>query len=253
LGLTLTPTTAPTNNWNSVASSADGTILVAAAGSVTQKNGSIYVSTNSGFAWMPSDAPTNNVWESVASSADGSKMVAASATAFVITNTGVGGVYTSTDFGMTWTSNNVPAANWYGVASSADGTKLVAVSDVSIYTSTNSGASWVSNSVPNNNIWISVASSADGNSLVAATYISGNAPIYISHSTPTPTLSLTSSSGNFGLSWLIPSTNFIVQQSPDLVSWSSVTDRPALNFTNLSYELSVSPTNSSGFFRLMSQ
>ena len=66
-------------------------------------------------------------------------------------------------------------------------------------------------------------------------------------------LNLMPSSTNLALSWLIPSTNFVVQQSPDLILWSSITDAPTLNLTNLNNELSLSPTNSSGFFRLMSQ
>lgn len=40
-----------------------------------------------------------------------------------------GGIYTSTDSGTTWVSNNVPVGSWSAVACSADGTKLVAVVD----------------------------------------------------------------------------------------------------------------------------
>ena len=56
-------------NWYSLASSADGTKLVAA-----NLWDSIYTSTDSGVSWTPRESSRN--WFSVASSADGSKLVA---------------------------------------------------------------------------------------------------------------------------------------------------------------------------------
>ena len=167
-GIILTPTTAPANNWTSVASSADGTKLVATARN--SKGGLIYASTNSGLTWALTGAPANNSWATVASSADGSKLVAASGRVVISNdNYDYGHVYTSTNFGMTWTSNNTPDVQWTRVASSADGTRLIAVAiepGGSIYSSADSGATWISNSVPDEK-WISVASSADGDQLVA--------------------------------------------------------------------------------------
>ena len=197
------------------------------------------------------------MWSTVAASADGSKLVAASGAAFV-PSLNYGGVYTSTNFGMTWTSNNVPPSQWASVASSADGTKLLAVAAEPtglICSSTNSGATWVSNNAPNE-IWNSVASSADGGNLVAAPV--GNpslnsAPIYILRTTPSPQLNIAYVNTNVALSWTIPSTNFVLQQSSDLISWADVMNAPALNLTNLNNELSLSPTNNTSFFRLMSQ
>src|SRR5260370_8390311 len=72
---TWTLTTAPITNWSSVASSADGSKLVAVAGGVSGTGG-IYVSTNSGADWMATGAPVRG-WNSVACSADGSKLLAA--------------------------------------------------------------------------------------------------------------------------------------------------------------------------------
>jgi len=205
LGVNLTQTMAPTNCWFSVASSADGTKLVAAATTETQ-GGPIYTSTNSGLTWALSGAPTNIGWQTVASSADGSKLLAGSAASFT-PRLGYGGVYTSTNFGITWTSNHVPAAQWQSVASSADGAKLVAVSMEPmgwIYTSTNSGTTWVSNNVPNNG-WNSVASSSDGDKLVAAalvTYPSFTPSyIYTSQTTPSPQF-LSSSKPISATSWI---------------------------------------------------
>ncbi len=67
-GLTWTPRDAA-RSWQAVASSADGTKLVA----VTQ-SGQIYTSADSGVTWTPRDAV--RMWWSVASSADGSALVA---------------------------------------------------------------------------------------------------------------------------------------------------------------------------------
>lgn len=65
--------------------------------------------------WTQTSAP-NASWTSIAVSADGTKLVAANYP---------GPIFTSTNSGMTWTSNNVPDALW-NLASSADGIKLVA-------------------------------------------------------------------------------------------------------------------------------
>src|SRR6266536_810154 len=72
---------APYGPWNSVASSADGTKLVAAAREFLDScgiysDGLIYTSPDSGATWTQTSAPTNS-WQSVASSADGTKLVAA--------------------------------------------------------------------------------------------------------------------------------------------------------------------------------
>jgi len=113
--------------------------------------------------WTLTSAPTNGGWTCVASSADGNKLVAV--------NPIIGSIFTSTNSGANWTSNNVPLYPWNCVASSADGCKLAAAARIStisgpFYTSTNSGASWTSNNVPYE-IWFSIASSADGTKLAA--------------------------------------------------------------------------------------
>jgi hypothetical protein len=54
------------------------------------------------------------------------------------------------------------------------------------------------------------------------------------------------------LAWIIPSTNFVLQQNLDLTTtnWMDVTNTPVLNLTSLQNEIALSPTNSSGFYRL---
>ena len=142
--------------WSSIASSADGTKLVAST-----RSAQLYTSSDSGVIWTARHISQN--WDGVASSADGTKLVAVS---------NPGQIYTSTDSGVIWTAQH-NRRNWYGVASSADGTKLVAVSDDVlrpgagvIYTSTDSGVAWTARGpiLP----WRSVTSSADGTKLVAA-------------------------------------------------------------------------------------
>lgn len=169
LGQVWIPASAPSNAWVSVASSANGIKLVAAATvSSNSGNGLIYTSTNSGSTWLASGAPSSE-WKSVASSADGTKLVAVSQK---------WQIYTSSDSGATWslaTNGAAPGFPWVAVASSADGTKLVAVGSMgltTIYTSTNSGSSWIAREFPvptgAEYLWSSVASSADGTILVAA-------------------------------------------------------------------------------------
>jgi hypothetical protein len=163
---TWTQTSATTNFWSSIACSADGSKLVAVAGSspFTARISPIYVSTNYGSTWSPITA-TSNYWTSVAASADGTKLIA-----------GVGGIgfpghpgpiYTSTNGGATWISNNVPVLNWRALASSADGSILFAVTSFGqLLISTNSGSAWTSNASPNG-AW-TIASSTDGAKLVEA-------------------------------------------------------------------------------------
>ena len=138
--------------WLGVASSADGTKLVAVA-----FGGQIYTSTNSGVSWTARES--NRYWYAVASSADGAKLVA------VVQN---GQIYTSTNSGVSWTARE-SSRNWFAVASSADGTKLIAADyGGQIYTSADSGVTWTASETSRG--WTSVASSASGNDLVAVAY-----------------------------------------------------------------------------------
>ena len=168
-------------------------------------------------------------------------------------------LYTSTNFGETWTKTTAPSNLWMSVASSADGTRLIAVAGAltqrgPIYTSSDSGLTWTSNNVPQTN-WTTVAISADGCKLVAGGARGSVGPIFISYIHPSPQLSVASQNGNVALSWLVPSTNFVVQQNSDLTTagWVTLTNTPTLNLTNLNDEVILSRTNSSGFFRLIAQ
>lgn len=231
-GLNWVSNNVPGNTYYSAASSADGTTLVAGSAS-----GALFVSTNSGLSWQTTILPTTNSLEAVTSSADGTKLVAAAYK---------GPIFSSTNSGTTWITNNAPNGLWTDVASSADGTKLLANGTWYVFDSTNTGTTWTSNGVYS--VYYSGAISADGNKLVTCN--NGDGRIYTSYTTPAPQLSLMPSLTNLAVSWLVPSTNFVLQQSSDLSSWVSVKDTPTLNLTNLQEQVILSPTNDNSFYRL---
>ena len=159
--------------WSAVASSADGTKLVAAEGerslwSAGNVPGLLYTSNDSGLTWTPSTT-TPQYWASVASSAKAEVRVAAERNGYI---------YTSIDGGE-WNPVEVDAdgapRHWYSVASSGSGQYLVAMGDET-YTSDNKGRTWTKQDSPSW-AWARVASSEDGKNLVAAAPFS---PIYIS-------------------------------------------------------------------------
>jgi hypothetical protein len=169
---------APTNfEWSSVAASADGTKLVAAAVAISgpyagRPVGPIYSSADSGVTWNVTSAPLEP-WTSIASSADGTRLVAiASDYSYEYPNP----IYISADSGASWQLASAPTSQyWSSVACSADGTKLAvtAQNPYSIYTSSNSGAAWTVTSAPHVG-WQAIASSADGTKLVAASQETGS-------------------------------------------------------------------------------
>ena len=184
----------------------------------------------------------------IAGSADGARLTAAGDS---------NSITISADGGATWISTNVPYApgsSWYSVAASADGKTLVLASHQPvgcIYTSTDSGAAWISNNVPAS-LWESVAVSADGSRMVAAAAGDG---IYVAQTTPIPQLHLASVNGNLAFSWIVPVTNLVLQQNSDLstANWVTLTNVPTLNLPGLQDEVTLSPANTTGFFRLVSQ
>jgi len=184
-GATWLQTTAPIGCWQAIASSTDGSKLIAVDDGL---NNMSCTSTDGGATWMFSV----NVWEfdSIASSADGTQLIG-----------GGPGFGTSTDAGAGWTSVGVPWTGASGyVASSADGASLAAAGyNHSIYTSLDGGATWTPR-LPAAN-WSAIASSADGSLLIAAVRGGG---IYILRTTPTPSLSIAPSGNNALVSWLVP-------------------------------------------------
>jgi len=65
-------------------------------------------------------------------------------------------------------------------------------------------------------------------------------------------LNITPVNNNLVLSWLLPSTDFVLQENLDLTTtnWVTLTNSPALNFNNLQNQVMLSPSHNSGFYRL---
>jgi hypothetical protein len=230
------------NLWSAVASSADGTNLVAAAeateGAGTFLPGPIYTSTNAGVSWMPSGAPSN-VWYSVACSVDGTKLAAA-AYAGPSQAGGTGLIYTSADSGVTWTNASPETNYWMSVASSSDGTHLIAVSLFDqnpdnpgvIWRSTNSGGNW--NEDTQTGYFNSAATSTDGTKL-AVTDVARNRIYTLGEPGATapavlPVLSVASAGNQLSLTWGVSNAaGFLLFGTTNLAPpaiWSPVTNLP---------------------------
>jgi hypothetical protein len=159
-------------NWTSVASSANGLYLFAVA-----DLNFVYVSSNSGVSWTATQTSATVNWSGIACSSLGDKVVAVALNGTLI--------YTSTNYGQTWTARNVGVSNIVAVTSSADGTKLAfVVQGGNVHTSTDSGLVWIQRSGSGIKQWTTIASSSNGNVLLAGTL------------SPQLTLSISSDSGN---------------------------------------------------------
>jgi photosystem II stability/assembly factor-like uncharacterized protein len=133
-GATWVPRDNP-RNWLAVASSANGSHLVACTWSLTSSCCSqIFTSDDYGISFVPRGS-LHNFTNAVASSADGSTLIALSAPPDRLS--------VSLDFGVTWVPRESPR-QWTSAASSADGKFLIAVASGpdQIYTSSDSGVTW---------------------------------------------------------------------------------------------------------------
>ncbi|MFN0130407.1 MAG: putative Ig domain-containing protein [Verrucomicrobiales bacterium] len=162
-------------SWSAIASSADGTRLLAAIGG-SQGFGTLYVSADSGQTWTARG--TSRAWYAATMSADGETMAAA----------GEGQIYVSIDAGVTWTAR-AESHSWRSLASSADGSRLVAGRrNGQLFTSGDSGVTWTPRESSRN--WRGLASSHDGSRLAAADlggriYLSTDAGVTWNPSGPT--------------------------------------------------------------------
>jgi hypothetical protein len=221
----------PLTFWGGLASSGDGNRLAAAGANV-----GVWLSADAGVSW--SLALASNV-TTVASSVDGRTLMAAQAHV----------VYVSTDFGATWSSQEVGNLDATSSACSADGTRLGLASYSGIYISTNSGTTWeLSNQQAL--AWDSVACSADGHRWWASR--GGGGGLFSGMSPPAPVLKIDETNGNVKLSWIVPSSPYVLQQRPfvDGSVWSVVAVTPSMNTSTLCDEVSVPSMSASGFFRL---
>lgn len=153
-------TGSPVAAWVDVATSGDGTDIIAIAGSDY-----LYRSTDGGSTWSKPDqsgmnSATQN-WKSVDMSSDGQVIVAA---------VNGGNLYVSTDGGSTWSTADLGAtdtANFSSISVTDNGTKIAAATDSTIYISTDSGATWSHSSGSDGHNWASVAYARGGTRLLA--------------------------------------------------------------------------------------
>lgn len=222
-------------DWASVASCADGHLMAAVV-----NGGKLYFSTNFGELWVPTNLPALS-WNSVCVSGDGNWVGV----------TGASGSYISSSAGASWITNKL---NGQAIACSANGTNWIigggVASNSPVCTSSDGGVTWVTNLSTVTSFWPDAAISADGCEFIV-TGVTG----WVGRTTPSPQLNIQSTNGNASLSWLVPSTNFILQQSSDLAiaNWVTVSNSPVLNLTNLQDEVSVPESATNGFFRLIAQ
>jgi hypothetical protein len=265
------------SQWEAVASSASGTVLAAAL-----YNGTIYYSTNYGSTWLSTGAPTKQ-WEALSMSADGTKIMAAanSDSIYALTYSGVtwtwtktgastdswrsiagsanesrlvassgSGTYVSINSGTNWTlGTNISGQ----VTSSADGSKLAVFSGSQVCSSSDFGNTWTPNNWPNSSYFQNLCASADGNRLFAVGVGIG---VWTSQLNPSPNLNISRiAPSNVMVSWLVPSTNFVLQRNLDLTTtqWANVTNPPVLNLTNLQNQVALPLPAGSVFYRLVSQ
>jgi len=277
-GATWNPSAVPSYYWYSLACSADGTLLAAE----TPSGNAVYVSTNFGISWKTNPFPTG-IFDgtSVGLSASGKRLAAGNNVGIILVSTNLGTnwsvtnhvsgnlksiavsadgatlaavwggatVYTSTNGGASWTTATVSNSGFVSIAASADGTRLVTVSGTSPALSafsTDSGMTWTTNSQPGPP-WRVVASSADGNCVAAAAY---NGGIWLLRTVAPPHINIAPSGSLAKISWTLPSTNFVLQQSADLQNWATILGSPTLNLLTLQEEVTVTLTNGNSFYRL---
>jgi hypothetical protein len=149
--------------------------------------GNIVTSSDSGVSWTNRTSAGERNWNSVASSSDGAKLVAVSTTSTGLPGSPGGSIFTSSDFGATWTEQASAGKRWWAsVTSNSDGTKLAATVMASaqivgtgsamkkvivgtlIFTSSNSGITWTAQNGSSAQNWGAIASSSDGTHLAAA-------------------------------------------------------------------------------------
>lgn len=240
----------------SISSSADGDTLAVVETAHLGPPSQLLTTPSS--AWIADylTPPPNVLYTAVAMSADGTRLAA------TINNYGymvvppttncsgtLGMLYTSSKSGTDEIITCTPLTNWSSIASSADGNRLVAVAgDGAIYTSTDAGANWQPANVTNAN-WSGVASSADGCKLVA---VANGGGIYTSQTAAVPALNITQTGNALLISWIIPSTGFLLQQSSSLNStrWTDTSVPVVLNLTNLQDQVNLSAPTAPTFYRL---
>ena len=265
-GTTWTQSDAPGDDWQTVAGSADGTRWVAASyrswhsdGRALKlgQRGAIYRSAVSGEGWVPTSAPALH-WTDVASSADGTVLLAAASATWETTHFVGGGIYRSLDAGATWAPTTLPTLIWgAGLVTTPDGRQWVVSIEGLVHISTDFGATWKNAYAPAG--VGGFACSPDGSLILGlsydGTFASLRGPAHEPPRPPSPGLAVGLPGSELDLSWLIPSTPFVLQQTAAIGSgpWEDVPTPPTLDLTNLHRRVTLKPSGNSGYFRLRQQ
>jgi hypothetical protein len=161
--------------WNCVASSSDGTKLVAGE-QAGPDQGSIWTSSDSGVTWTQQPASVGLWCTSIASSSDGTRLIANSWDLVNNSSVTTGTLRVSSDSGITWTEcTSAGQRGWTNVESSADGSRLIALENEyingawvgAVWISTDYGATW-SQSTSGAGSWQQIDCSDDGSTLAVA-------------------------------------------------------------------------------------
>ena len=197
------------------------------------------------YTWTQSNAPNAN-WTGIASDSTGQYVVAVASTS---SGASSGRIYSSTDFGSTWSPTSAPnPVFWTGIASDSTGQYLVAVAAyVGIYTlSPSSSPTWVLTTAPTNVSWDGIASDSSGANLAAVVNGGG---IYTLSPSSSPTWVLqTSAPTNVSWSGIASSSsgqNLVgvvygggIYASNDYGSTWSLTSAPILNWGEIASDSS---------------
>lgn len=164
--------------WTCIAVSSNGQYQTAVAAGSEGDN--IWISKDYGATWTQTDSPRK--WTSVAMSSDGRYQTAVEGGQISFTTPGgsnsvvpdSGGIYTSNDYGLTWTRRESSTDRvWMYVAVSSNGKYQTAVVYTgSVYNSVDYGVTWTSRT--SSSPWRSVAMSSDGKYQTA---VAGSGPV----------------------------------------------------------------------------
>lgn len=132
-------TSLPTSNWTSISSSSVGDRVAVASSS-----GLIYLSDNYGATWTNIEVHAHKKWRGISMDNSGQYLTAIAYTDTNKNTEDTGGVYTTQDYGFTWTQTKLPLdLSWFSVDMSGNGSVIIAVAyGNGIYLSSDYGTNW---------------------------------------------------------------------------------------------------------------
>lgn len=158
----------PNNFWCSIALSSSGQYIGTVSNGITSFNtaGSVYISADYGSTWSAVTSVPSSSWTFITLSYSGQHMVIVGGGGNIPGgSTSQSYIYTSSNYGSSWTQSSAILSSWSGVASNASGAMIVALSTSGIYISSDYGQLWSLSSSSSNT---QVASSACGQYLISS-------------------------------------------------------------------------------------